>query len=103
MRRPLLFLLLLSIPIHAAEFDEKAAERFANLALACVNKEYPNKISHNLNSDKDVAAPRKLTPAFYGVEIVRDLVRILLVHARSQLRQRRRRAAQADAGDVFVG
>ena len=66
MRRALLLFLLIAIPARAAEFDEKAAERFANLALACVNKEYPNKISHNLNSDKDVAAPRKLTPAFYG-------------------------------------
>ena len=43
-----------------------AAERFARLALACVDKEYPNKISHVLNSDADVAPPRKLTPAFYG-------------------------------------
>jgi len=50
----------------AAQFDARAAERFANLALACVHKEYPNKISHNLNSDADVAPPRKLTPAFYG-------------------------------------
>jgi hypothetical protein len=48
------------------KFDEKAAERFAGLALACVGKEYPNKISHLLNSDADVAPPRKLTPAFYG-------------------------------------
>jgi hypothetical protein len=47
-------------------FDEKAAERFAKLALACVGKEYPNKISHVLNSDADVAPPHKLTPAFYG-------------------------------------
>ena len=47
-------------------FDVKAAERFANLALACVHKEYPNHISHALNSDADVAPPRKLTPAFYG-------------------------------------
>jgi hypothetical protein len=47
-------------------FDITAAERFAKLALACVHKEYPNKISHNLNSDTDVAPPRKLTPAFYG-------------------------------------
>jgi len=31
-----------------------------------VHKEYPNKISHSMNSDKDVAPPRKLTPAFYG-------------------------------------
>jgi len=47
-------------------FDINAAQRFANLALACAHKEYPNKISHNLNSDADVAPPRKLTPAFYG-------------------------------------
>src|SRR6202008_143924 len=36
------------------------------LALACVHKEYPNKIAHVLNSDADVAPPRKLTPAFCG-------------------------------------
>jgi len=59
-------LLLLATTLHAAEFDSKAAERFANLALACVHKEYPNKIAHNLNSDADVAPPRTLTPAFYG-------------------------------------
>ena len=47
-------------------FDAQAAERFAKLALQCVHKEYPNKISHVLNSDADVAPPRKLTPAFCG-------------------------------------
>src|SRR5438876_7955723 len=50
----------------AGGFDAKAAERFAKLALVCVRKEYPNKISHVLNSDADVAPPRKLTPAFCG-------------------------------------
>ena len=50
----------------APVFDERAAERFAKLALDCVHKEYPNKIAHVLNSDEDVAPPRKLTPAFYG-------------------------------------
>ena len=63
-------LILFSVAAFAGEpspaFDEKAAERFANLALACVGKEYPNKISHLLNSDADVAPPRKLTPAFCG-------------------------------------
>jgi DUF2891 family protein len=63
-------LFLLCVAIASAQtpnqFDSKAAERFANLALACVHKEYPNKISHTLNSDSDVAPPRKLTPAFYG-------------------------------------
>jgi hypothetical protein len=48
------------------DFDIHAAERFAKLALACAEKEYPNKISHTLTSDADVAPPRKLTPAFYG-------------------------------------
>ena len=50
----------------AGAFDAHAAERFAKLALACARKEYPNKISHVLNSDADVAPPRKLTPAFCG-------------------------------------
>src|SRR5436305_1672087 len=50
----------------AHEFDASAAERFARLTLACVHKEYPNKISHVLNSDADVAPPRNLTPAFCG-------------------------------------
>jgi hypothetical protein len=57
---------LLAEEAVAPKFDAAAAERFANLALNCVGKEYPNKISHVLNSDADVAAPRKLTPAFYG-------------------------------------
>src|SRR5256885_1125448 len=48
------------------DFDAQTAERFAKLALACVHKEFPNKISHVLNSDADVAPPRKLTPAFCG-------------------------------------
>ena len=51
---------------NTGQFDIKAAQRFANLALACVHKEYPNHISHTLNSDADAAPPRKLTPVFYG-------------------------------------
>jgi hypothetical protein len=49
-----------------SKLDASVAERFAKLALACVAKEYPNKIAHVMNSDVDVAPPRKLTPAFYG-------------------------------------
>src|SRR5260370_667188 len=66
MRHAAFAILLLATSLHAADCDAKAAERFANLALACVHKEYPNKIAHNLNSDQDVAPPRALTPAFYG-------------------------------------
>ncbi len=41
-------------------------DRFAILALDCVHREYPNKISHVLNSHDDARAPRALFPAFYG-------------------------------------
>src|SRR5438105_11650686 len=65
-----ILLLMTSVGVSATNtaptFDERAAERFAKLALACVAKEYPNKISHVLNSDADVAPPRKLTTTFYG-------------------------------------
>jgi len=53
-------------PMAAPTVDAAAAERFANLALACVHKEYPNKIGHVLNGDADVKPPRELSPAFYG-------------------------------------
>ena len=51
---------------NTGAFDMQAAQRFAGLALACVHKEYPNHMSHTLNSDVDVKPPRELTPAFYG-------------------------------------
>jgi hypothetical protein len=44
--------------MSAADFDQPLAERFAKLALDCVHKEYPNKITHHLNSDADVKPPR---------------------------------------------
>ena len=49
-----------------AVFDEAAAARFADLALACVHQEYPNKIAHVMQSDADAKPPRELTPAFFG-------------------------------------
>ncbi len=57
------------VPAYAQEqatFDADAALRFADLALACVDREYPNKIAHVLNSDQDARPPRELTPAFFG-------------------------------------
>jgi len=51
----------------ALKLDPPTAERFAKLALACMHREYPNKLGHHmLNSDSDVKPPRELTPAFYG-------------------------------------
>ncbi|MDJ0642672.1 MAG: DUF2891 domain-containing protein [Erythrobacter sp.] len=45
---------------------ETVVDRFAILALDCVHREYPNKISHVMQSVDDVQAPSELTPAFYG-------------------------------------
>jgi len=47
-------------------FPATSAERFARLALDCVHREYPNKISHVMQSARDVVEPHVLTPAFYG-------------------------------------
>lgn len=58
--------MMLAALILAVSLDVKSVARFADLALACVHKEYPNKISHVLNSDADTRPPRELTPAFYG-------------------------------------
>jgi len=62
--------LLAAGPAAAADavspLDAAQAERFARLALACVHREYPNKIAHSLSGDEDVKPPRELTPAFYG-------------------------------------
>ena len=50
----------------SAPLDESAAARFADLALGCLHKEYPNKIAHVMQGDADARPPRELTPAFFG-------------------------------------
>src|ERR1700733_2560115 len=54
------------IATAAGSLDAAAAARFAALALKCLHQEYPNHISHTLNSAADARAPHELTPAFYG-------------------------------------
>jgi hypothetical protein len=46
--------------------DQAQAASFAKLALDCIEREYPNKISVELRSDADARPPRQLTPTFYG-------------------------------------
>jgi hypothetical protein len=69
----MLFVLLLfgAMNVSAAEAESadvmvEPASRFARLALDCVHREYPNKISHVLNSGGDAQAPSSLHPVFYG-------------------------------------
>ncbi len=65
----LIFLVALSHPPSQASpvsTDLIVIEKLAQLALDCVHQEYPNHLSHTLQSDADVRPPRELTPAFYG-------------------------------------
>jgi len=54
------------LPVRAAELDPAAADRFAKLALACVDREFPNQPEVVLESGDDVRAPKADHPAFYG-------------------------------------
>jgi hypothetical protein len=49
-----------------SSLDVATATRFASLALKCLHAEYPNHISHTLDSDAAALPPHALTPAFYG-------------------------------------
>lgn len=42
------------------------ANNLAQLPLACVNQEYPNKLSQTIAGKEDLAEPSTLHPAFYG-------------------------------------
>src|SRR6266540_3721267 len=42
------------------------ASHFAQLALKCISREYPNKPEHVLNDSGDVESPKTLHPAFFG-------------------------------------
>ncbi len=46
--------------------NAELAAKFARLALDCVHREYPNKVSHVLNSAADAQPPSTLYPVFYG-------------------------------------
>ena len=56
---PLALLLLASPAQPSSATTEPWLDRSAELALACVHKEYPNKIAHVLNGDADVKASRE--------------------------------------------
>ena len=45
---------------------QQQASHFAQLALKCVQKEYPNKPDHVANDADDVRSPRAMHAAFYG-------------------------------------
>ncbi|MFT2090127.1 DUF2891 domain-containing protein [Paraglaciecola sp. 2405UD69-4] len=50
----------------SAPSQTQVMNRFAELALECVHKEYPNIIKHMMTKDEHVKTPKQLYPAFYG-------------------------------------
>lgn len=46
--------------------DPALASKLASLALAHVQREYPNKLDHVLHGPEDLRAPHELHPVFYG-------------------------------------
>lgn len=72
----------------APEAAAGLASRFARLALANVEREYPAKLDHVMTGPDDVRSPRELHPAFYGsfdwhscVHMHRTLARLRRVFA----------------------
>ena len=51
---------------YPGDISPELAERFSRLALDCVRREYPNKISRTYKSDADIGSPQDLFPVFYG-------------------------------------
>jgi hypothetical protein len=56
----------LAAAAQTAPLESANAERFAALALACVDREFPNKPEHVMESAGDVRGPRQFHPAFFG-------------------------------------
>jgi hypothetical protein len=52
--------------LYIPPFNMEIASKFVSMASGCIFTEYPNKISHTMQSDTDAATPKQLHPAFYG-------------------------------------
>jgi hypothetical protein len=52
--------------LPAASLTQAQASHFAQLALKCITREFPNKPDHVLNDVQDVQSPKAQHPAFYG-------------------------------------
>ena len=55
-----------AVPEGKTMLTVEGASRFANLALDCIHREYPNKLGQVLKDQSSLLPPRQLHPAFYG-------------------------------------
>ena len=53
-------------PIDVLVLNRALAERFADLALRNIQREFPAKLDHVINDEHDLQRPRMLHPVFYG-------------------------------------
>ena len=51
---------------YPTQISPELADRFARLALNCVQQEFPNKISRTTNTAEAIGRPKDLFPVFYG-------------------------------------
>ena len=52
--------------IYDIKLDRTQAYRLSNMALHCMQQEYPYKLGQVVGSDADLLSPKDLHPAFYG-------------------------------------
>ena len=63
------YLLLNAFPAEKQQeitITKEMASQFAAMPLRCIEKEFPNKLDHVMNNEKEVLNPRTLHPVFYG-------------------------------------
>lgn len=58
--------LLLSSDSFPGDINADLAGRFSRLALDCVHKEFPNKVSRTTDSADEMGTPKEIFPVFYG-------------------------------------
>lgn len=84
------------------KLDTERAQRLADVILASLGREFPNKQSHVLASAADLAGPRRLHPSFFGcfdwhsaVHMHWSLVRLLRLFPKADFRDQARSVLDA--------
>lgn len=55
-----------SLATNSGEISKELSDRFSALALNCIQKEFPNKISRTTETADEIGAPKEIFPLFYG-------------------------------------
>jgi len=55
-----------TLDANSGEIPQDLSSRFSALALNCIQKEFPNKISRTTDTAEEIGAPKEIFPVFYG-------------------------------------